>query len=120
MRTGVVAHSMLRVGCAFLAVALVAGGSARANPLQRKKLYDLPYPMPEAFRGIRGQDAAIRELLIFGGTVVRPETLTATRPGRRGKVRTQADTKSDNTCVHKKTACADEPAFMGGKRCFLL
>jgi hypothetical protein len=76
MRTVVVAHSMLRVGCAFLVVALVAGGSARANPLQRKKLYDLPYPMPEAFRGIRGQDAAIRELLIFGGTIVRPETLT--------------------------------------------
>ena len=75
MRTAVVAHSVLRIGCAFLAVAICAGGSAGANPLQRKKMYDLPYPMPDAFHGIRGQDAAIRELLIFGESVVRPETL---------------------------------------------
>ena len=76
MRTGIAARSVLRVGCAFLVVALFAEGSGLANPLQRKKLYDLPYPMPDAFRGIRGQDVAIRELLIFGGTIVRPETLT--------------------------------------------
>jgi hypothetical protein len=76
MRTGIAARSVLRVGCAFLVVALLAEGSGLANPLQPKKLYDLPYPMPDAFRGIRGQDAAIRELLIFGGTIIRPETLT--------------------------------------------
>ena len=76
MRTGIAARCVLRVGCAFLVVALLAEGSGLANPLQRKKLYDLPYPMPDAFRGIRGQDAAIRELLIFGGTIIRPETLT--------------------------------------------
>jgi hypothetical protein len=75
MRIAVTAQSVLRIGCAFLVASLAVDRSALAGPFQHKKLYDLPSPMPEAFRGIRGQDPAIRELLIFGDTVVRPTTL---------------------------------------------
>ena len=75
MRTAVVSRCALRAGLAFLALASVTDRSALAGPFHKKKLYDLPSPTPPAFRGIRGQDAAIRELLIFGDTVVRPDTL---------------------------------------------